>query len=355
VAERPSEPSGAGVANLPTDRPATDADGVSPEVDQTPYGCGVSGEAFSGVCLVVQPGQRFERTSGKADRATSRAWTVHTQSQVASISKQFVAACALILVERGAIELGDPVRRHLPVAGPAWDEVSVQHLLTHTSAISHWGDQPGFDASTPTPADERLRLFLDAPRSGRPGETFRYSSPGYLVLSAVLAAAAGRPYEELARELVLTPLGLNKTHLGAPGPGPVALGYREGETVASWDLGSMPGTGDVWSTAVDLARFVSALHSGGLLPPAAHSLLHEVAVPTPVSSSDTRIRADGYAAGHFVGTVDGQPAYVHPGDNPGYQSLALWLPESSTAVVVLSNEETADLESTAADMLQSAH
>jgi CubicO group peptidase (beta-lactamase class C family) len=280
-----------------------------------------------------------------------RAWTIETRSQVASISKQFVAACALILIDRGAVELDDPVSRHLPAAGSAWDAVSVRQLVTHTSGMSHWGDQPGFAPSTPTPAGERVRWFLAAPRTGRPGEAFRYSSPGYVVLSAVLAAAAGRPYEELARELIIEPLGLAATHLGSAGSGPAALGYRAGEPVASWDLGSMPGTGDVWSTAGDLARFVSALHTGGLLPPAVQPLLREVQVARP-DSSDSRISAHAYAAGHFVGTVDGQPAYLHPGDNPGYLSLALWLPDSSTAVVVLSNDETDDIESVAADALR---
>jgi CubicO group peptidase (beta-lactamase class C family) len=301
--------------------------------------------------LLARPGQRIVRTFGIADRTRGQAWTASTQSQVASISKQIVAASALILVVRGVLDLDDPICRHLPLAGPSWDDVSVRHLMTHTSGMGHWGDQPGFDPSRPTPADERLRLFFASPRTRRAGEAFHYSSPGYIVLSAVLAAAARQPYAALARELVVTPLNLSETQVFSPGLGPVALGYRDGEPVDSWDLASMPGTGDVWSTAEDLARLVSALHSGDLLPPAAQLLLHTVAVPTQVSPSRSRIEAVGYAAGHFIGTVDGQLAYIHPGDNPGYQSLALWLPGSSTAIVILSNEETGDVESVATQML----
>jgi CubicO group peptidase (beta-lactamase class C family) len=288
-----------------------------------------------------------------ADRTARQTWTLHTQSQVASISKQFVAACALIVVEHGILALDDEVSRWLPSAGAAWDGVTVRHLLTHTSGISHWGDQAGFDASAPTPADERLRLLLAAPH-GRPGESFRYSSPGYVVLSAMLTRAAGRPYSELVRELVITPLGLAETQLVSPGSGPVALGYRHGEPVPPWPLGTMPGTGDIWSTAPDLARFIAALHTGALLTPPAQALLHDAGVPIPVSTGDARVRADAYAAGHFVGTVDGKPAYLHPGDNPGYQSLALWLPDSSTVVVVLSNDEADDLELAATESLHDA-
>jgi CubicO group peptidase (beta-lactamase class C family) len=261
-----------------------------------------------------------------------------------------VAACALVLLDRGVIGLDDPITAHLTAAGSAWDDVTVRHLLTHTSGMTHWGDQPGFNAAAAIPADERLRLFLAAPRPEPAGERFHYSSPGYIVLGAVLAAASGRSYPDLAHELVIDPLGLAETHLGSPGPGPVARGYRDGQPVPSWDLGSMPGTGDVWSTTGDLARFVSALHTGGLLPPSVQPLLYGVRVPA-ADETPARVRAEGYQGGHFVGTIDGQSAYLHPGDNPGYRSLALWLPYSSTAVVVLSNEESADLTAVAADLV----
>jgi CubicO group peptidase (beta-lactamase class C family) len=115
----------------------------------------------------------------------------------------------------------------------------------------------------------------------------------------------------------------------------------------------MPGTGDVWSTAGDLARFLSALHSGQLLPSTVQPLLHQLRVPHP-NSSEGSIRASAYGAGHFIGTVDGHRARLHPGDNPGYQSLAVWLPETSTVAVVLSNDEAVDIETTALSALREA-
>ena len=313
----------------------------------------MSGASFSGVVLALRADRTLERSSGLADRAAGRSWTVDTRSQVASISKQLVAACTLLLVDRGTIDLDQPVTRHLPLSDRHWDEVSVRHLLTHTSGMNHWGDQPGFDVSAPMRGDQRLPLLLAAPRFGRSGDAFRYSSPGYIVLSAVLAAASGTSYQELAHELVVEPLGLADTHLGSPGPGPVALGYRRGEPVEPWDLGEMAGTGDAWSTVGDLARLVSAWHTGALAPSRTLSLVPHVPVPSR-NEREQRIRVHGYRAGHFVGTVDGQPACVQPGDNPGYRSLALWLPESSTTVVALGNEETDDIEQVAAQAARDA-
>lgn len=294
-------------------------------------------------------GQAF----GLADRAEGQPWTLQTRSQAASVSKQLVAACALILSDRGVIQLEDAVTRTLPNAAPGWDEVSLRHLMTHTSGLSHWGCEPGFTASESMPAADRLGLLLASAPSDAPGTAFRYSSPGYVVLSAALAAATCQSYEKLARELILEPLGMTSTHLGLPRPGLTARGYRSGRPVPSWDLTSMPGTGDMWSTAADLARFVSALHTGHLLPAAVQESLYQPGLPLNAAPGG-RLRAEAYHAGHFSGSLDGPPAFLHPGDNPGYQCLVVWLPETSTSVVILTNEETADVEAIATKALEDA-
>ena len=245
--------------------------------------------------------------------------------------------------------MDDPIGRYLPTAGPAWNAVPVRDLLTHTAGVRHWHDRPGYVPSITMAEQHRLRLLLDG-ADPRAASEFRYSSPGYVIVGAVLAAAAGTDYAGLVHELVVTPLGLAATTLGGPPPG-AALGHRGGVAVPGWDLGTMSGTGDVWSTVGDIARFISALHTGELLPPSVQSSLHDVHVPFSDPGSG-RIRAHGYALGHFRGTVDGHPACLHPGDNPGYQSLAVWVPQTSTAAVVLANDEAVDVESEVADSLR---
>src|ERR1043166_6589134 len=75
--------------------------------------------------------------------------TLLTRFQVASVSKQFVAVALLLLAERGALRLDDPVTRWLPDAPPQWNRVTIHHLLTHTAGVAHWGDDPGFDVFHP--------------------------------------------------------------------------------------------------------------------------------------------------------------------------------------------------------------
>jgi CubicO group peptidase (beta-lactamase class C family) len=316
----------------------------------------VAATAFNGAVLTARDGAPLDTScEGLADRARGLQWSAHTPSQVASISKQFAAAVALLLADQGVVGLDDPVRRHLPIAPSQWEDVSLRQLMTHTAGVSHWSELAAFVPSAPMHAAERLAGLLDGPLVARPGSEWRYSSPGYIVLAGALAAASGRPYAELARELIVDRLGLQATTIGEPPGDAAAAGYRDGEPVAPWELHTMPGTGDVWSSASDLLRFVTALHTGALLPSSQQDVFRELHVPLPPKAAEPRsIHTVAYGCGHFLGTVHGDEARLHPGDNPGYLALAAWLPSTQTAVVALSNDEASDIEAIVADAVSAS-
>lgn len=315
----------------------------------------------SGARLVVRDGSVLsEQCEGFADAATGRGWTPDTPSQIASISKQFVACVALILADQGVLGLDDRVSSLLPGCPAQWSRVSVRQLLNHTSGMRHWGELPGFDPSQTLDPGDRLACLLEAPLSGEPGRSWLYSSPGYVVLGAVLARAAQRPYAALVHTYVLDPLRLDATSVGSA-PDGVARGYRDGVPVPTWPLHTMPGTGDICSTARDLARFLTALHTGALLPGTTQSVLYGDAVDLgdPVDPGDqggppAEIVLKRYGLGHFRATVDRRAAFLHPGDNPGYQALAAWLPDTRTVAVALSNDEADDLERCVVELLRRA-
>lgn len=311
----------------------------------------ISGD-FSGVGVVARDGSVVLRThAGFADVDAGRPWTRETPGQISSISKQFAASVALILVDRGALALADPISNLLPDCPAQWHAVTVQHLLTHTSGMTHWGDAPGFVPSLPMEPGERLALLLQAPLRTRPGSDWCYSSPGYIVLSAVLEAVTQRPYAELVNDEIIEALGLSDTTVGQSTVRNGAFGYRDGVSVTPWDLHTMPGTGDIWSTADDLARFVNARYDGDLIPRSTRAALLDVRVEQGMWESSGPVLVSGYGLGQFFGTIRGQAAYFHPGDNPGYQSFAGWIPATRSAVVVLGNDEGDDIDQCVADLL----
>lgn len=288
---------------------------------------------------------------GFADTAAQRRWSPHTRSQIASISKQFTATVALMLVARGVITLDVAVAEVVPDCPSHWKAATIRQLMTHTSGMSHWCDLPGFRPAEPLDPPQRLQQLLAAPLTHPPGQTWLYSSPGYILLAAALESAAHTPYSQLVSDHILFPLGLTETTIGCPPTDDVARGYRRGRLVPAWPLDTMPGTGDIYCSASDLVRFVTALHEGALLSGQVQPLLHRLAVRQPVPNAvasvehrRTHITTTHYCAGHFHGAVNGRLAYLHPGDNPGYQSLATWLPDANTVIVALSNDEDDNID-----------
>src|SRR5689334_23569393 len=291
-----------------------------------------------GVAMVTRAGTvRTELAGGLADAAAAIPCTAQTRFQICSISKQFAAAAALLLAEAGRLALDDPVDRWLPGGPPQWSRVTLHHLLSHTGGVPHWLEAPGLDPAEPAPPAERLAAIQAAPLRTAPGETWHYSSPGFVLVGLIVERASGQPYARFLTERILAPLGLAATSVGGAPPEPAARGYRDGAPVTPFDLGAMAGTGDIWSTAADLTRFTAALHAGKLIT---NESLHAMLTPhAPIEDDDETLITTGYGYGVFTGTSAGHAVFYHPADNPGYRSFSVWLPDQAASLVVLANDD----------------
>jgi CubicO group peptidase (beta-lactamase class C family) len=295
---------------------------------------------LAGIAMVTKRGSVVaDLAGGLADVEAGVPCTPETCFQVCSVSKQFVAAAVMLLVESGQVDLAEPVDRWLVGAPPQWRKITLHHLLSHTGGVPHWREAPGLDPAESIPIGERVENVLAAPLRSEPGEQWHYSSPGFLLVGVIVERAGGQPYREFLAERILSPLGLTHTTLGGT-PAVAAKGYRDGRPVPPWDLNAMAGTGDIWSTAGDLTRFTTALHSGELV--SAESLDAMCTAHAHLDDDDEgepRLTTTGYGYGMYTGVFDGHPAQYHPGDNPGYQSLACWLPDHEASIVILVNDE----------------
>ena len=105
----------------------------------------------------------------------------------------------------------------------------------------------------------------------------------------------------------------------------------------------MPGTGDIWSTAGDLTRFTTALHGGELVTAnSLHAMCTRQAVIDDEDAGEPRLTTTGYGYGMYTGLFAGHTACYQTGDNPGYLSLACWIPDQAASIVVSLNDEAAD-------------
>jgi len=155
--------------------------------------------------------------------------TLGTRFQIASVSKQFTAAAVLLLADRGALSVNDPVRNWLDGCPEAWEPVTVHHLLSHASGLVHWHQLPGLDLTRPATTSDLLATFASAPLLSPPGERFSYSSPGYVLLGHIIEQAAGQLYHVFLTSEIFQPLGLTATFSGNPaGEQDLAAGRHDG-------------------------------------------------------------------------------------------------------------------------------
>jgi CubicO group peptidase (beta-lactamase class C family) len=305
-------------------------------------------EGLHGAALVTVDGSVAVDVSGGP--ATSE-----TRFPIASLGKQFAAVAALLLAERGVLTMDQPVSHWLPGSPPRWREITLHHLLTHTSGMSHWQDAPGFDVADPIAIEQRVPLLMQAEPHSRPGIRWCYSSPGYLLAAHIIERAAGQEYGSFLAEHVFAPAGLTSTTTGRPDGVGSALGHRAGEPLTDPVLPPMAGTSDVWSTVGDLARWSGALHTGAVLGWESRMVLTGPLAPTGEEPVAGRAFAGTfYGYGLFIGTVGGHRAYFHPGDIPGFVTFGAWLPDRRAGIVVLADDEAVDVHPLIRQLLSAA-
>uniref|UniRef100_B0T7U2 Beta-lactamase n=1 Tax=Caulobacter sp. (strain K31) TaxID=366602 RepID=B0T7U2_CAUSK len=193
------------------------------------------------VVLVARDGKVvYRRAAGLADREAGRPMREDAIFRFSSVSKPFVTAAVMKLVEDGKLRLGDPVTKWLPDFRPKLADgtqpvITVRQLLTHTSGLTYGlaekpshpyhqlGVSDGIDQSGIT-LDENLRRLGQAPLAFPPGSAWRYSL-AIDVLGSVLEKAASKPLPQVVAETVTGPLGLADAGFVARDPARLTAAY----------------------------------------------------------------------------------------------------------------------------------
>lgn len=194
------------------------------------------------VVLVRQNGQPiYSRAAGLADREAGSPMRDDALFRLASVSKLFVAAAAMALVEQGRLDLDRPITEWLPDFAPRLNgepvAISLRHLITHTSGLGYGFLEPedgplhrarvsdGMDRTGITLA-ENLRRLAQVPLLFRPGTRFCYSL-ALDVAGALIEAATGLTLPQAVQMLVTEPLGLNDTGFSVADPTRLAAAYAD--------------------------------------------------------------------------------------------------------------------------------
>ena len=300
----------------------------------------ISAQQIPAVTVAVMSADRlvYSRAFGTADLENSVAATPETLIRTASIAKPITAVATMTLVESGKLDLDAPVQTYCAAFPPKQWPITTRELLSHTSGIHHYlPGEPEHTTHYQWMADG-FALFANDPLLFRPGSAYSYSTYAYTVVGCAIEGASGTRFQDYVEDHVLKPAGMTHTFVDnvfeiVPHR---ARGYQliDGKVKNSVLMDSsykIPGGGYV-TTAEDLVRFAQALLDGKLLK---STTLKEMWTATAVS------RKNGYGLGFAL--PEGGRFAMHTGGQSGTSTELFIIPETRTAIAVLTNLEHAQL------------
>ncbi len=320
------------------------------DFDLSPWG---SDETGPGVIAAMLAGN--EVTSwASVGRATigvdADRLTPETVFYVASVSKQFTAACVTACEADGLIDVDASIRDHLPELPVLFEPITLRHLLHHLGGLPH-GGAAGVTAAPKGEGDWRdglglwdliALLALEPGLLSAPGESYSYSNCGYWLLAAAVERASGESLAAFARRRLFAPLGMVDSRFrdnpDTPQPGLAPGHVRQGESYTPI-VTRFHGVGDggLLTTVDDLARW-DAFWAGG-------SSLGAGLLPRMLQQGR---RNDGaqlvYARGVSVRRHRGLRIISHGGSFLGYQSKLVRFPDQDFSICALANAGDLDLD-----------
>jgi len=308
---------------------------------------------FNGVVLISQgESTLYHKAYGKANLQWEIENTLQTKFLIGSATKPFTSLLVMQLVEKGILSLEDSLRKFIPISLEGSEEITLHHLLTHTSGLPQYGDL--MDAEElinglwrKTFNSEELvevlsRLINGSSMVNKCGAEFQYNSLNYVLLGLVLEKASGLSFKDLLQNSICIPLRLVNT------------GYDPNETVLNQFASSYTthkdsvnnrmifknatyrdrtfeyASGGIYSTALDLNRFLIATINGELLSDKNSNLLLQK-------------KSGSYAYGWWIN----DPRYIRYGKTPnmishsgaveGYRANIVWLSDKKLSIIILSN------------------
>ena len=321
-------------------------------------------------------------TGGLADVRTLWPVTVQTTFLWFSMTKIVTATAAVMLADRGALDLDAPVIEHVPelhVLHGSGSRITARHLLSHSSGLANPPPIRWVRPAGAPPPDSRAFLARLLHRHRRlrfrPGQTAAYSNLGYLLLGELIASCAGQSFCEFIRHELLEPLGMSRTGFEhAQAPADIATGYwrlppggqaalrlllprgivgqrTDGLVAFRPFYVNGPPYGGLVGDVHDAARFLS-LHLGDGVAHGQRLLSAESAVAMRTLTTQGKKLTTGLGWWRRHGADDGSGLVEHLGGGGAYRNLMRLYPDSRRAVVMFGNLTSYPVDHLAAAVLR---
>lgn len=261
--------------------------------------------------------------------------------QIASLTKSFTALMIIKLGEEGKLSVHDPISKFIPDY-PRGNEITIEHLLTHTSGIYEALRNKEYFRLLHTGEiiikNKELSFFKNEPLDFEPGTQFSYTNSGYILLGIIIEKVTGLSYEDAVRKIILDPLKMTHTgfnYLALKSPYKTVpysyISKTKQEKTEIWNSTLTGPAGQIYSTAEDLYSYYKGLRDYKIVS----KETFKKAV-TPYLS--------GYGYGWFIDDLYGKKLINHGGNIEGSTSYFAMLPEEDLSIILLNNITSKKLE-----------
>jgi CubicO group peptidase (beta-lactamase class C family) len=317
-----------------------------------------SNNAPGAAVFVVHNGHvEFGQGYGVTDLRTQHKIDPETNFRLASFTKQFTAACIILLVHDGKLHYGDHLTDIFPEFPAYGKSITVRNLLNHTSGLPDYEDV--LMKQYPNTPDEKIPQILDAgvlklleqQSSGKfaPGSKWEYSNSGYAALAMIIEKVSGKSYGQFLQERIFVPLKMNNTLAYEKGKNEVPhRAYGHTETAGTWHetdqspTSAVLGDGGIYSSIDDLAKWDRALGDHTLLTEAEMQPALTAVQPTDGPAKFPDGPSVSYGFGWFVDPYKGHKRMSHDGNTIGFRTTIQRFADDKLTIIILANRSDAD-------------
>ncbi len=295
---------------------------------------------FNGTVLYAAKGKVvYRKAFGVSDYRTNRPLTTNSSFNLASVTKQFVCMCIMILKERGQLQFDDDCKKYIPEL--PYDSISIRNLMTHTSGIPEYFDifqlyKTPLDTLT---NESLIKLYAvhKPPLDFATGTKWNYCNTNYALLVSIIERISKEPIDLFTKKNITAPLGLSDTyvyHVLMPAvPANHVYGFEEtGEKRKLNDLtpfDGVVGDGNMYSSVEDLYKWEQSLNTEKLVK---KQTFMQALQPVKLHEGTTY----PYGFGWFI-DKDTAQQYSHTGGWVGFGNLIYRDVKNNRTIITLNN------------------
>jgi len=296
-------------------------------------------EKGPGVSVIVTKAGKtiYSGARGKANIEFSSELATNSEFKLASITKQFTSAAILMLQEQGKLSIADKVHKYLPNLAPQLSDISIEHLMSHTSGFYRNPKNIKKHRKAAISIDKLMILLMKEEIKFPPGKQMSYSNSGYLLLGKIIEVVSKKTYGQFIETNIFNKLGMNNSYYGSKlNNSKEVIGYYQ--TRKSGIKKSKPvdvswaySAGGLVSTVDDLAIWNRSLSQGLLISEKNYKMMI-----TGFKLNDGSFSRYGFGLNNVK--IHERSAIIHQGSTPGFKTSAVYFPEEDIYIAVLSND-----------------